>query len=498
MSYCLNPLCQAPDNLDLDTFCQACGSPLSLRKRYLALRKLGQGGFGRTFLAQDCDIPSRPYCVIKQLQLRAFGVDTADKAKQLFQQEAVRLDELGKHPQIPNLFAYFSENEQWYLVQEWIDGQTLAEELHQQGAYTEEQIWQLLRDLVPVLEFIHQRRVIHRDIKPMNVIRRQSDRLPILIDFGIAKQFDRRMLVQTGTLIGSPEYISPEQMKGKAVPASDLYSLGVMCVHLLTHLKSPLDLYNIVDDRWDWRDFLPPERRVSDRLGRILDKMLQASLSQRFQSATDLLEVLNPPPGAIALSSNVSVEWVKAIQSDPTPPTVSIRQPLAFAKSLLGIAPPEQWLRSSTGVDYTALRNHLAASRWQAADEETWAVLCQALGKRPRNYLWSADTAKLPCEDLQIIDLLWQKYSEGHFGFSVQCRIFTEVEEDYVRFCDRVGWPVYNTHTSGKGIAYSRKAPAGHLPSRIWAGGSQWWRQAKAMLLKLDNCEFIHWESNLS
>lgn len=497
MSYCLNPQCIVPENPDRDSvrFCLSCGTLLLLKDRYRALRKLGQGGFGRTFLACDEDIPSKPKCVIKQLSISAFNNESAQKAKQLFQQEAIRLDQLGQHPQIPALLAYFEYNGLLYVVQDWIEGQNLLEELRQKGAYTEAQIWQLLRELVPVLQFVHQRQVIHRDIKPANIMRRQSDRTPILIDFGIAKQIDRNT-DQTGTIVGSAEYIAPEQMRGKALPASDIYSLGVMCIHLLTNLKSPLDLYNIVEDRWEWRDYLAPGNPVSDRLGRILDKMLQTSLIHRFQSTDDLLAMINPSPSAIAVASP---RVLQPRETKPvTTPTLSLRHPVALAKSILGLQSQEvveDWLVSENDLDCTQLRNHLAASRWKAADEETWAVFCQALGKRPRTYLWTRDIEKLSCGDLQIVDLLWQKYSEGHFGFNIQRRIFLEVGEDYGRFCDRVGWAVYNDHTSGKNINYSRKAPTGHLPSRIWAGGNQWWRHANAMLIKLESCEFTTWES---
>ena len=174
MSYCLNPGCPEPENPDDVHSCQSCSLPLLLKERYRAIEPIGQGGFGKTFLAVDEDMPSKPQCVIKQF-FNQSGLK-AQKAKELFVQEAVQLEKLGKqHPQIPELFAHVELGIGLFLVQEFIDGQNLLQELQQEGAFDEAKIWQLLNDLVPVLRFIHSQQVIHRDIKPDNIIRRQVD-----------------------------------------------------------------------------------------------------------------------------------------------------------------------------------------------------------------------------------------------------------------------------------------------------------------------------------
>ncbi|MFM7888382.1 MAG: protein kinase domain-containing protein, partial [Pseudanabaena sp.] len=163
MSYCLNPSCnfQNPETSPKLSFCQQCGSKLKIGDRYRALRILGQGGFGRTFIGIDEGLPSCPTCVIKQF----FPADlsSAVKAAELFHQEAVRLDDLGKHPQIPTLFAHLELDGKQYLIQEFIDGQDLLKELQEQGNFSEAKIRILLGDLLPVLQFIHERNVIHRD-----------------------------------------------------------------------------------------------------------------------------------------------------------------------------------------------------------------------------------------------------------------------------------------------------------------------------------------------
>ncbi len=299
MSYCLNPACQNPQNADRTQFCLNCGAKLLLRERYRTLKPLGRGGFGRTFLAVDEDKPSKPRCAIKQFFPLSQGTSNTEKAAELFNREAVRLDELGKHPQIPELLAHFQQESYQYLVQEFIEGQNLQQELARTGPYNENQIRSLLNDLLPVLEFVHSRSVIHRDIKPPNIIRRRLSQSSIiytyptltgelvLVDFGAAKVVERS--IDIGTVIGSPEFVAPEQIRGQAVYASDLYSLGVTCIYLLTQV-SPFDLFDINQDTWVWRDFLKVQ--FDPKLGRILDKMIEASLSRRYKSVTEVLQDL--------------------------------------------------------------------------------------------------------------------------------------------------------------------------------------------------------------
>jgi serine/threonine protein kinase len=461
-----------------------------LKDRYRPIQPIGQGGFGKTFLAVDGHIPSQPKCVVKQLCFPDDGTETFKKVVALFRQEAIRLDELGKHPQIPQILAHFEHEQQLYLVQEFIPGKTLLQELKQQGVYSETQIWELLRDLLPVLQFIHTHRVIHRDIKPANIIRYNGDasnqrlsaennkglgnRQLVLIDFGVAKLLTNTALSRAGTIVGSPEYMPPEQTRGKVFPASDLYSLGVTCIHLLTGV-SPLDMFDIINDCWVWQDFLPAGRKVSDRLSKILDKLLQSAVKDRYPDADAVLQAMTPTtPKAVPLPP-------------PSPPAVV---PSFFTNLWRQhTAKPEgDSLLSEVGVDYTKLQHLLAVGQWEQADEETWAVMCQALGKLPGSYLLSGDIDKLPCEDLRTIDQLWVKYSSGRFGFSVQKQIYQEVAGEYPSFCDRIGWPTHNSYFSNLKLNFSHRAPVGHLPSRSWVGGYEWWRHAEHLTARLEQC----------
>ncbi|MEA5626152.1 serine/threonine-protein kinase [Nostoc sp. UHCC 0251] len=263
-----------------------------LQERYRLLKQIGKGGFCKTFLAIDeGQFPPVP-CVIQELSLEY-------EISKNFQQMAQKLEELGKHPQIPTLLAYFHQDGHFYLVQEFITGTNLAQVVEEEGAFNETQIWQLLEDVLPVLQFIsdacgglHLRHIIHRDIKPQNIIRRSPITKKgnfVIVDFTTAKivtEIDRLIFE---TSIGSPEYSAPEQTKGKAVFASDLYSLGVTCIYLLTQIP-PFDLYDIANDCWVWQQYLTT--KVSARLAQILDKLLQKTINRRFQSADEVMQAI--------------------------------------------------------------------------------------------------------------------------------------------------------------------------------------------------------------
>ncbi|WP_152964929.1 serine/threonine-protein kinase, partial [Limnoraphis robusta] len=237
------------------------------------------------------------------------GTETVEKAKQLFEQEAVRLDELGKHPQIPELYAYFTQDKRQYLVQEYIQGKNLQQELDESGTFNETQILQLLKKLLPVLYFVHKNQVIHRDVKPDNLIRRASDKQLFLVDFGAAKLATRTALAVTGTTIGSAGYAAPEQALGKANFSSDIYSLGVTCIHLLTQVE-PFQLYDVSEGEWVWRDYLT--NPINQKLGEVLDKMLQQAMKKRYQS---IREIVN------AISSQAAPSKILRIPPPPPPPT---------------------------------------------------------------------------------------------------------------------------------------------------------------------------------
>jgi serine/threonine protein kinase/uncharacterized protein YjiK len=311
MSYCINPTCPKPINPSNAKFCLKCGTKLLLGDHYRSIEVLAQGQFGRSFVGIDESEPSKPRCIIKQFFPRPQKTTNPEVAAQLFQQKAERLEELGTHPQIPALLAYFMPNQYHYLVQEFIDGQNLAQDLEAHGAFNEFQVRQFLGDILPVVQFVHERNVIHRDIKPQNIIRRitSTTRLTaegtapdaggmgvvtgsqlFLVDFGTAKITRESAAPVMGTMLNSTSgYAAPEQALGRASFTSDLYSLGVICIHLLTGID-PFELYSVSEGDWVWRDFL--SNPVTPQLGQILDKLLEHATKRRYQNAAEVLHDL--------------------------------------------------------------------------------------------------------------------------------------------------------------------------------------------------------------
>jgi eukaryotic-like serine/threonine-protein kinase len=292
--YCLNPNCERPTNPDGAEFCQSCGTPLVFRRRFTVLRPLGEGGLGKTYLAQDRDNLNEP-CVIKQLKTQAVGTQANKKIIELFLREAQQLKELRANPQIPDLLGYFEDGGFLYLVQQLVDGEDLEQELRS-GVFSEEKIRSLLTDILPVLGFIHDRGVVHRDLKPANIMRRRTDGRLMLIDFGVSRQLSQGLTTVHGiTVVGTPGYAPFEQMTEGSVnpgPPSDLYSLGVTCFQLLTG-ENPYPLSLAKGYSWveTWTQFLPTP--MSEELIGVMDGMLKMRAAERFQSAAEVLTALN-------------------------------------------------------------------------------------------------------------------------------------------------------------------------------------------------------------
>ncbi|MBP0016714.1 MAG: GUN4 domain-containing protein [Cyanobacteria bacterium SBLK] len=512
MAYCLNPECPRPKNQKSDRTCVGCGSPLLLKERYRALKALGQGGFGRTFLGIDEHFPKHPTCVIKQLYLQQATPEVTAKAMDLFRQEAVRLSELGEHPQIPALHAYFEERGYLFLVQEYIDGFSLAAELWQNATDKEEKIWRLLRDLLPVLKFIHDRRVIHRDIKPENIMQRQENGQLVLIDFGVARLFTGTAMMGGATIIGTPGFMSPEQMRGKVLPASDLYSLGATCLNLLVGAH-PDDLFDVIEERWKWRDRIPEGVRVSPKLTKVLNRLVEPSLRQRAQSAEEVMRGIGKIPAGnrpIAPSPTTQIRrrsTPKQSIADPQQPTLNLSVPPTSKphKTQAGLMPRQESaaeevemedLRlklsgeeeaSRVRIDYTHLKNLLSRKRWQEADLETRDIFCELAGKRAGTYLFNQDIERLPCQDLRAIDYLWFSSSKGRFGLRVQKQIYEASGQEYDLFCQQVGWPVHDVKNHAY-LRFNLRSPLGHLPSRSWVGGLSWWKHAGILADRLNRC----------
>ncbi len=261
--------------------------------RYRVLQVLGGGGFGQTYIAQDTHRPGFPKCVVKHLKPVTHNPEFLQTSRRLFTSEAETLEQLGHHDQIPRLLAYFEDNKEFFLVQEFIEGYSLTAELLSNQPWKEDQVIQLLQQVLGILEFIHGHKVIHRDIKPENIIRRQQDGKLVLIDFGAVKQVQTQLLsapgrTETTIAIGTPGYMSTEQGRGKPRPNSDIYSLGVISIQALTglHPRQLEEDQNTGEILWQHLANVSPE------LASILSKMVLHHFRERYQSATEVLEEL--------------------------------------------------------------------------------------------------------------------------------------------------------------------------------------------------------------
>ncbi|WP_009631293.1 serine/threonine-protein kinase [Synechocystis sp. PCC 7509] len=310
MTYCLNPKCRHPENPIEQTKCADCGfSLVKLRDRYRVSQALAHGGFGATFLAQDEGLPGEPVCVIKQLRPSVNEPNVFQMARDLFEREAKTLGRIGNHPQIPRLLDYFEEDNQFYLVQEYVNGATLQQEVKRYGAFSEAGVQQFLSEVLPILQYIHDQRVIHRDIKPANLIRRVEDCKLVMIDFGAVKNEVNNTINSqslhtnvTSYAVGTAGFAPPEQIALRPVYASDIYAVGVTCIYLLTG-KSPRDFdYHPSTGEMLWEKKV----RVSDSLTEVLKKMLEVSVRHRYKSATEVLNAIQLEPYEDSLAKSMA------------------------------------------------------------------------------------------------------------------------------------------------------------------------------------------------
>ncbi|WP_431191345.1 macro domain-containing protein [Funiculus sociatus] len=326
----------------------------TLSGRYQIISHLGGGGFGTTFIAEDRHLPGTPQCVVKQLTPKTIDHPLAlQAAKRLFNREAEVLYQLGNHNQIPRLFAHFEEEQEFYLVQEFIEGHELRQELPVGKKLSENFVIALLKEVLEILAFVHQQNVIHRDIKPSNLVRRKQDGKLVLIDFGAVKQFGTQVINSQGATsftiaIGSPGYMPNEQIAGKPRFSSDIYAVGMLAIQAFTGLH-PRELPEDSNtSEIIWRDRV----QASPNLANILDKMVCYDFRQRYQSAAQALQAL---------------DGVSSSSFTPTTAISKVSQKLDADLETTKLIVTDN-LISEHGVDYTQLQELLAVGAWKRAD----------------------------------------------------------------------------------------------------------------------------------
>jgi len=306
-----------------------------LDHRYRVMSPLAAGGFGQTYIAEDTRRPGNPKCVVKHLKPASSDLRFLDNARRLFATEAETLEKLGNHDQIPRLLACFEENEEFFLVQELIDGHPLTNELQLGKRWAENQVYPLLWKILNVLVFVHGNNVIHRDIKPDNLLRRRQDHQFVLVDFGTVKQIRTQMVFQgqlTATIsVGTPGYMPTEQSHGRPRPNSDIYALGMIGIQAVTGLM-PMQLPDDAETgELLWQD----QAQISNELSNILTRMTRYHFKDRYQSAKEVLpdlEVLMSHRGIVPVNAGTSVT--------PLQPTVisSNNTPL-YRKTIIALSP---------------------------------------------------------------------------------------------------------------------------------------------------------------
>jgi len=414
-------------------------------------------------------------CVIKQFIPPAGDASQVKKSMALFQQEASLLKILGQHPHIPALLAFLKQDDHLYLIQEFIDGQDLFQEAMESGPFSAHQVQVLFTELLPILQFIHNHQVVHRDIKPGNLLRQRDGSL-VLIDFGGSLQLEGHFRPVTGT----PGYAPPEQLKGHVKAASDLHSLAVTGMRLLTGHLAQEDADPFEDPYQRHQIWHQLSVNLSPELTQIFDNLLQPDIRNRYQSALEVWHVLNP---------TVAV---------PRPEQQPVQLPLVPPPLSMPIAPT--MLNSEVGVNYTHLKALLSQQNYAAADQETWKLMLQATGTAEVGALDIQAIQTFPLMDLATLDFLWTELSGGHFGFSVQQHIYQRLggtsRLDYAvwqNFAQQVGWYEEEHWQQYDNLNFAINAPSGQLPAcfadklnrlGMARGVCGWWRLGFIALIR--------------
>ncbi|MBW4592607.1 MAG: GUN4 domain-containing protein [Brasilonema angustatum HA4187-MV1] len=430
--------------------------------KYTLEKKLGQGGCGVTYLAKNTN---NNQVVIKILKNTDTDTCDFDKYQQDFVNEALKLKGC-QHPHIVKVYELIKQGDLWGMVMEYIEGENIG---NQALPLPESEALLYIHQIGDALKVVHNNGLLHRDVNPNNIMVRAGKSEAVLIDFGIAREFTPD-LTQTHTVIRTPFYAPPEQENPRAKRGAytDVYSLAATLYKLLTGNE--------------------PESAISRMFGEPLKppKELNSNINDRVNQA--ILQGMELRPENRPQSMQ---EWLALLDIKfPSTPPVNPSPPI-----------------STVGIDYSNLNKLLATGRWKEADEETKAIMLRVSGRETEGCLDNETILKFPCQDLLTINQLWMKYSNGHFGFSVQKSIWQSVGgkpgefnlEHWVSFGEHVGWRSTRHHqiffaswTSREWSYYSQinfslDAPEGHLP-RIWDE----WRgglELSAIALRLLNCD---------
>ncbi|MBD2357506.1 GUN4 domain-containing protein [Tolypothrix sp. FACHB-123] len=392
--------------------------------RFIVQKVLGSGGFGITYSAIEPN--TGKLFVLKTLNHIQQTRDDFDAQQVKFVNEALRLAQCS-HPHIVKVHEVIKEDELWGMVMEYIDGQDLATYIDEYGQLSEPEALRYIDQIGQALEYVHTKGFLHRDIKPNNILLRQGTQEAVLIDFGLAREFN---LGKTGSMTNAKTegYAPIEQYerKGNFGAYTDVYALAATLYSLLTaEVPFPAKF------RKTGIPLPPPQQfnpQISDRVNQAILRGMELEIENRPQTVREWLKLVNPQLAIATLESTIT-------------------------------------------QDYTRLRDLLAVGEWQKADEETRQVMLAVAGKTAQDYLNIQDIENFPCEDLRTIDQLWIKYSQGRFGFSIQKRVYQSLGgtekfniDTWEAFWDRVQWSKNGKWMYYKDLTFDLTAPEAHLP----------------------------------
>ncbi|MEI2581457.1 serine/threonine-protein kinase [Scytonema sp. PRP1] len=435
--------------------------------RFIIQKILGGGGYGVTYSAIDNN--TNKIIAIKTLNPMQQSQPDFEEEQEKFVNEALRLRGC-THPHIVQVYEMIREVGLWGMVMEYIEGQDLAVYIDRRGQLPEDEALRYIDQVGQALEDVHKQGFLHRDIKPNNILLRRGTQEAVLIDFGLAREFN---LGKTGSMTNAKTegYAPIEQYerRGNFAPCTDVYALAATLYTLLTaEVPIPANFRKYAQ--------LPPPKQfnsqISDRVNEAILLGMTLEPQDRVQTVREWVELVLPRKVNLPIPQAPISNPQPKIQNQPskniaTPPKSDGEIKLITAK-----------------MDYTRLRDLLAVRTWKQADEETRRVMLAVAGREKEGWLDVEHIDIFPCEDLRTIDQLWVKYSNGHFGFSVQKRIYQSLggtrqydEKIWQAFGDRVGWRKGGKWLYHHDITFDLRAPQGHLPeeSGLWLGGWGGW-----------------------
>ncbi|MFB2892692.1 GUN4 domain-containing protein [Aerosakkonemataceae cyanobacterium BLCC-F50] len=446
--------------------------------KYTIREVLGKGGFGITYRVRDEN--GRQFA-LKTLNDDAIAEPNFAKLHEDFMNEALRLAKFN-HPRIVKVYKLlqetvrknnlFSSISLSCILMEYIEGTTLEKLVEKRGAIPEAEAVRYIQQIGDALTAIHSEGLLHRDVKPSNIILRATNSEAVLIDFGIAREFTGNRTVKHTEFVtpgfAPIEQYDPDARRGEY---TDVYALAATLYYLVTATVPTTASSRVINVP------LKPVKQIvpslSDNLHNAIVWGMELLPEKRPQSVQSWLKLF---------SKSAAIPQPQSAKVSPIPPAVNISSPRQPQVPIS--PPPADDLSSEKGVDYRKLRDLLKAGSWKEADEETARVMLKGAGRKKEYWLREEDIDNFPCTDLRTIDRLWVKYSNGRFGFSVQKRIWESVGgkpgqydyQTYKKFGEKVGWYEKEKHDwkLERDLTFSMNAPQGHLPKVCPLSSTKW------------------------